>query len=80
MGEMVESPPASEATAQKNTQPRMEHDGQEYDFVFSIDVADEMPPLPLPYNCDSENMNLSSSWRARATGAQADWLGCTRYR
>lgn len=26
------------------------HNGQEYDFVFDVDVADGAPPLKLPYN------------------------------
>lgn len=26
------------------------HEGQQYDFVFDVDVADGMPPLKLPVN------------------------------
>lgn len=26
------------------------HQGQQYDFVFDVDVADGMPPLKLPVN------------------------------
>ena len=26
------------------------HEGQQYDFVFDVDVADNMPPLKLPVN------------------------------
>lgn len=29
---------------------KRQHDGVDYDFVFSIDVKDDEPPLPLPYN------------------------------
>lgn len=26
------------------------YEGQEYDFVFDVDVAEGVPPLKLPYN------------------------------
>lgn len=26
------------------------HEGQQYDFVFDVDVADGVPPLKLPVN------------------------------
>ena len=26
------------------------HDGKEYDFVFSVDIAEGQPPLKLPFN------------------------------
>lgn len=34
----------------QKTSGRMLHDGQEYDYVFSIDIEDGAPPLKLPYN------------------------------
>lgn len=29
---------------------RQLHEGQEYDYVFDVDVSEGMPPLKLPYN------------------------------
>lgn len=29
-------------------------EGQSYDFVFQIDVSDDQPALPLPYNSDDD--------------------------
>lgn len=43
MNEAAAPPPSSAAG-------KTEHEGQEYDFVFSIDVKDDEPPLKLPYN------------------------------
>jgi phospholipase A-2-activating protein len=34
------------------TPKRVEHEGQEYDFVFDVDIAEGAPPLKLPYNTD----------------------------
>lgn len=28
----------------------MEHEGEQYDYVFSVDVKDDAPPLKLPFN------------------------------
>lgn len=30
----------------------MLHDGVEYEYVFQIDVKDDEPPLPLPFNLE----------------------------
>lgn len=54
LGEMVQpvgsDPRNSAVTA--NAGPKMQHDGVEYDYVFSIDIRDDAAPLPLPYNVD----------------------------
>lgn len=50
----------------------MEFDGQEYDFVFSIDVADDTPPLPLPYNRDSVFARLIAEMKARTRIRETD--------
>ncbi|SCZ97666.1 BZ3500_MvSof-1268-A1-R1_Chr4-3g07351 [Microbotryum saponariae] len=40
---------SSRSPASKSTE-RMQHEGVEYDYVFSIDTKDDEPPLKLPYN------------------------------
>lgn len=30
----------------------MLHEGVEYDYVFHIDVKDDEPPIPLPFNLE----------------------------
>ncbi|GAA6026839.1 hypothetical protein JCM8097_005899 [Rhodosporidiobolus ruineniae] len=52
LGEVVDS--SAPAASTPAPPPRMEHDGQTYDYVFSIDVKDDEPPLPLPYNLDED--------------------------
>ncbi|SCV69115.1 BQ2448_2135 [Microbotryum intermedium] len=48
VGQVV-SASRSTAPSSKPTE-KMEHEGVEYDYVFSIDVKDDEPPLKLPYN------------------------------
>ncbi|KAG8039653.1 hypothetical protein G9C98_000382 [Cotesia typhae] len=36
--------------AVNNDSPKQLFDGKEYDYVFSIDIQDGVPPLKLPYN------------------------------
>ena len=33
-------------------------EGQEYDYVFDVDVSEGMPPLKLPYNVTGEALSL----------------------
>ncbi|KDE08026.1 hypothetical protein, variant [Microbotryum lychnidis-dioicae p1A1 Lamole] len=47
VGQVVSEPLSSPAS--KPTE-RMQHEGVEYDYVFSIDTKDDEPPLKLPYN------------------------------
>lgn len=30
------------------------YNGEEYDYVFSVDIQDGVPPLKLPYNIDED--------------------------
>jgi phospholipase A-2-activating protein len=39
---------------------RQLHEGQEYDYVFDVDVAEGMPPLKLPYNVAGELSSTST--------------------
>lgn len=44
------SEPNRDQDAPTQQRAKMQHDGQEYDFVFSIDVKDDEPALKLPFN------------------------------
>lgn len=35
--------------------PKMEHEGKDYDYVFQIDVKDDEPPIPLPFNREGKS-------------------------
>lgn len=35
------------------------HDGQEYDYVFDVDIQDGVPPLKLPYNVTENPWNAA---------------------
>ena len=60
LGQVVDpsTPPSSQAISQASTttttttKKKMVHEGIEYDYVFQIDVSDDSPPLPLPYNLE----------------------------
>ncbi|GAA5829533.1 hypothetical protein JCM11251_000195 [Rhodosporidiobolus azoricus] len=52
VGEVVDAPQPASTSASAPAPPRMVYDGTEYDYVFSIDVKDDEPPLQLPYNDD----------------------------
>ncbi|GAA5989155.1 hypothetical protein JCM10908_001187 [Rhodotorula pacifica] len=41
---------------------KMQHEGVEYDFVFHIDVRDDMPPIPLAYNQGDNVEELASTF------------------
>ncbi|KAK4053110.1 hypothetical protein OIV83_001845 [Microbotryomycetes sp. JL201] len=49
VGQVVQG---SEANQPSKSVSRMKHEGVEYDYVFSIDVADDQPPLSLPFNTE----------------------------
>ena len=40
------------ANANKDPSQKQEYEGRLYDFVFSVDIKDGVPPLKLPYNID----------------------------
>lgn len=40
------------ANANKDPSQKQEYEGRLYDFVFSVDIQDGVPPLKLPYNID----------------------------
>jgi len=61
LGQVVDpsTPPPSQAISQASTtttttkvKEKMVHEGKEYDYVFQIDVSDDSPPIPLPYNLE----------------------------
>ncbi|GAA6064645.1 hypothetical protein JCM10212_004487 [Sporobolomyces blumeae] len=58
LGEVVDDAAGLDSTepTRDNSPPsnRTVHEGAEYDFVFQIDVKDDEPPLPLPYNVDDD--------------------------
>ncbi|GAA5876514.1 hypothetical protein JCM8547_009412 [Rhodosporidiobolus lusitaniae] len=55
LGEVVGSEAPPTATPPPAARPaRMEHEGVLYDYVFSIDVKDDEPPLKLPFNLDDD--------------------------
>ncbi|BGP54048.1 hypothetical protein JCM8202_003047 [Rhodotorula sphaerocarpa] len=59
LGEMVGG---VEKPAPPDPPSKMQHDGVDYDFVFSIDVKDDEPPLPLPYNHGDDVDELAASF------------------
>ncbi|CDR47896.1 RHTO0S15e03378g1_1 [Rhodotorula toruloides] len=70
LGEVVDpSSAASDATAAPS-QPRekMLHEGVEYDYVFHIDVKDDEPPIPLPFNLEDDPHATASAF------VEAHWL------
>ena len=50
MGDVLGAAGGSETSDPSKTS----HEGKEYDFVFSIDIAEGQPPLKLPYNCTED--------------------------
>lgn len=57
---MVDSLEAAAAAAPPaGPREKMQHDGKEYDYVFRIDVKDDEPPLPLPFNLSGAFCALS---------------------
>ena len=50
MGDVLGAAGGSEPSDPSKTS----HEGKEYDFVFSIDIAEGQPPLKLPYNCTED--------------------------
>ena len=51
LGEVVDSPPPLDAKAESGREEgKMAWEGNEYDYVFSIDVKDDSDALKLPYN------------------------------
>ncbi len=46
------------------------YEGQEYDYVFDVDVSEGMPPLKLPYNVSGELKSDRSTDIQRTLGLQ----------
>ncbi|GAA5915535.1 hypothetical protein JCM5296_001753 [Sporobolomyces johnsonii] len=61
LGEVVgtDAPGSSEPCQPLAPSSKMEHDGQQYDFVFQIDVKDDEPPIPLPFNLGDDPHNVA---------------------
>ncbi|GAA5990263.1 hypothetical protein JCM5350_000444 [Sporobolomyces pararoseus] len=57
LGQVVDDPPSSATTTKK-----MIHEGKEYDFVFQIDVSDDKPPIPLPFNLRDDVLEVSKEF------------------
>lgn len=47
---MVEAAAGDDAPEASGTREKMQLDGVDYNFVFSIDVRDDAPPIPFAYN------------------------------
>ncbi|GAA5890265.1 hypothetical protein JCM6882_008775 [Rhodosporidiobolus microsporus] len=62
VGEVVNGPDASSSASAPPAPPRLVHDGVEYDYVFSIDVKDDEPPLQLPFNLDDDPHEVSEAF------------------
>ncbi|GAA6001146.1 hypothetical protein JCM10207_007431 [Rhodosporidiobolus poonsookiae] len=62
IGEVVQPEPSSAPASGPPAPPRMEHKGTMYDYVFQIDVKDDEPPLPLPYNLDDDRHAVASAF------------------
>ncbi|GAA5835652.1 hypothetical protein JCM9279_004604 [Rhodotorula babjevae] len=67
--ELVEVVEAGEAAGDsaapaRPPQSRMQHDGNEYDYVFAIDVKDDEPALQLPYNLEDDPHAVATAFVA----------------
>lgn len=54
VGDVVGASGGSQETSGKTL-----YNGKEYDFVFSIDIADDAPPLKLPYNRNEDPWHVA---------------------
>jgi hypothetical protein len=50
------------------------YEGQEYDYVFDVDVSEGMPPLKLPYNISGE---LTDAEMVAGRDCRQRWPGPT---
>lgn len=57
VGDVVGATGGSQATSGKKL-----FEGKEYDFVFSVDISDSMPPLKLPYNRGDDPWLIAQSF------------------
>lgn len=57
----MDAPPANEEEKERE---KMEYEGEEYDYVFSIDVKDDSPALRLPYNLDQDVGEVAATFIA----------------
>ncbi|XP_014216558.1 phospholipase A-2-activating protein [Copidosoma floridanum] len=48
--------------SKNETSKRQMHNGVEYDYVFSIDISDGVPPLKLPYNQDQDPWHVAQNF------------------
>ena len=92
LGQVVDppTPPPSQAISQASTttttttKKKMVHEGIEYDYVFQIDVSDDSPPLPLPYNLEGASSvslaSFSSTSTLKLTMKSMGQTTCTKLR
>jgi hypothetical protein len=52
VGQVVDPNESRLAGQGQGAREKMVHERKEYDFVFQIDVSDDLPPIPLPYNIE----------------------------
>ncbi|GAA5900619.1 uncharacterized protein JCM6883_002902 [Sporobolomyces salmoneus] len=46
----------------KEKREKMEFEGKEFDFVFQIDVSDDNPPIPLPYDLGDDVYGIAKKF------------------
>ncbi|GAA5860612.1 hypothetical protein JCM3774_006226 [Rhodotorula dairenensis] len=76
LGEMVRpvgSDPRTGGPEATGASAKMQYEGVDYDYVFSIDVRDDAPPLPLPYN-DGDDVNQLASTFVQTHGLPASYV------
>ncbi|KAM0792509.1 hypothetical protein ACM66B_005179 [Microbotryomycetes sp. NB124-2] len=61
IGQVIEP---NEISPRSKPTSRMEHEGVEYDFVFSIDIADDQAPIKLPYNVGQDPHQVATDFVA----------------
>lgn len=59
------------ANASKDPSQKQEYEGRLYDFVFSVDIQDGVPPLKLPYNLDQNPYMVAQDFIDRHELTQA---------
>ncbi|GAA6021795.1 hypothetical protein JCM11491_003878 [Sporobolomyces phaffii] len=64
LGQVVDRPEPSAAVADADEAVRgkNEFQGKESDFVFQIDVSDDSPPIPFPYNLGDDLYELAKGF------------------
>ncbi|GAA5953867.1 hypothetical protein JCM3765_000673 [Sporobolomyces pararoseus] len=67
LGQVVDPPSPTTTTCgekeeSEGRREKMVHEGKEFDFVFQIDVSDDKPPLPLPFNLQDDVLEVSKNF------------------